>query len=444
MNLRQTSRTTLTMLLLVFTIFSPRLTFADINGSVQSDIRLRLDPQEWTRNENRFTLKFEGNPADSNHYYVETELRGLRLLNEEETYEWDISLTEAYLDLYKFLSDKVDVRIGKQIIAWGTADKLNPTSNICPDDFSDTFDFGAQTGVNLVNTTVYLTDNTALNLIFVPEFTPATLPTGDLAQVFASGMDFPSNIIPHTIAQVNTYPERTLDESSQFAAKLSGMVKSLDVSLSYYYGRDDLPVPGSVRLFPLDAVGTTDIDVELRYPRLHVIGADFAGSVKSVGVWGEAALFLPEKVEMNTYLELLGTEQLQATVVSQEDDPYVKFVLGGDYTFENGWYVNSQFLHGFFHERSQDELHDYVMARLEKKLFHDELKIVPLGGAIAITDWDDIGNNYAIVGNPELTYSPADSVELIFGAFIITGKGENIFSQMKDQDQLYFKAKVSF
>jgi hypothetical protein len=161
-------------------------------------------------------------------------------------------------------------------------------------------------------------------------------------------------------------------------------------------------------------------------------------------VWGEAALFLPEKVEMPTYLQTPDGLQQQTISVALEDEAYLKFVLGMDYTFESGWFVNMQFLHGFFHERGRDNLNDYVVGRIEKGFLNDELTIVPFGFALAITDWDDIGNNYGLAGMPEISYRPADNVELILGAVILEGKGDNMFSSIKANDELYFKAKVSF
>ena len=416
---------------------------ADINGNIQTDNRIRFDEQEFTRNDTRLTLKFEGAPSDEYHYFSEIQLEGIRDIEEDEEFRWELDLREGYLDLYQFLFDSLDVRIGKQIIAWGTADQLNPTSNVCPDDLEDMFDFGEKLGVIAVQTTFYWGD-VSLAGIFVPEFVPAELPAGDLASAFASAMEPPEGMVFRNISQHTIAPERTLDESSQYALKISGLLFDYDVSLSYFYGRDDLPLADNVTMTPVDEQGTVDLETGLIYPEMQVVGVDFAGAISSVGIWGEGALFLPDKVEMTTFLNTPDGLQPQGNSVVLDDEPYFKYVVGMDYTFENGWYVNAQFLHGFFHERGKDGLNDYIACRLEKKLLNDELKIVPFGVAIAITDWDDIGNNYAFVGNPEVTYYPTDNVELILGAFIIEGKGENMFSQIKNNDELYVKAKVSF
>ena len=416
---------------------------ADLNGSIQIDQRLGLDPQEFTRNEARLNLKLEGSPNDKYHYFAETQLRGVRDLTEDDQYDWELDLREGYLDLYAFLSDRLDVRIGKQISAWGKADKLNPTSNVSPDDLEDPFDFGEKLGVNAIQATLYW-DNLSVAGIFIPEFGVAELPSGDFAQAFAGTTDLPLGLTLRNSSQHTLQPESTLDESSAYALKLSTMLSHYDVSLSYFAGRDDLPLAATVRLTAVDDLGTVDLDVDLIYPKMQVIGADLAGQIKTVGVWAEGALFLPDKVALTTTLTTLEGNQSQEKTAALNDDPYFKYVLGMDYTFQNGWYINAQFVHGLFHERGQDELSDYVVFRCEKDFLNAELTVAPLGIAIAIPDWDEIDTNYGVVGIPEITYRPADNLELILGAYLLTGKGQNMFSEIQDQDQMYFKAKVSF
>lgn len=415
---------------------------ADLNGKIEVNTHVLFEDLELGRNDVRLIWKLEGSPFPQYHYYTEAYLKGMRQM-EGDAFEWDIDLREAYLDLYEFLSGNLDVRIGKQIVAWGKADKLNPTSNVCPDDLEDTFNFGEKLGVNAINASYYLGD-WMFTAIAVPEFTPARLPTGDMASALAPPMSPPPGISLRNITTRTLEPERTLDETSQFAVKLSGMLLDYDVSLSYYYGRDDLPLTSKVTLIPVDLYGAMDVEAELTYPRMQVIGADFAGAISSVGVWGEAALFLPEQVDMPTYLLTPAGLQEQATSVALDDEAYLKFVLGMDYTFESGWYIQTQFVHGFMHERGKDNLNDYVVGRIEKDFMNDEITIAPFGFALTVTDWDDAGNNYGVAGMPEISYRPADNVELTLGMVILEGKGDNMFSGMKDSDEVFFKAEVSF
>jgi hypothetical protein len=430
----------LAVILSLFTIALPLS--AELNGDIQIGTHLRFEELEFSRNDAQLMLKLQGSPFPQYRYYTEGFVKGSRQPGDNDT-DWRLDVREAYLDVYEFLSDNVDLRIGKQVIVWGKADKLNPTSNLCPDDLEDTLDFGEKLGVNAINASYYLGD-WMLNAVMVPVFTPARLPSGDRAAMLAPPMMPPPGVTLRNITTANVEPERTLDETSQFGVRLSGMVGNYDVSFSYFYGRDDLPLASRVTLTPVDQFGVMDAVVELTYPRLHVIGADFAGSLRNVGVWGEAALILPENVEMPTSVLTPAGLQPQAVSTTQDDDAYLKFVVGMDYTFRSGWFLNMQYVRGFLHERGKDNLNDYVVGRIEKSFLNDTLKVVPLGVALTVTDWDDAGNNYAVAGMPELTYYPADNVELTLGATIIEGKGESLFSRMKDNDEIYIKAKVSF
>jgi hypothetical protein len=117
--------------------------------------------------------------------------------------------------------------------------------------------------------------------------------------------------------------------------------------------------------------------------------------------------------------------------------------MGMDYTFKGGIYLNAQWMHGFFTEAGEDNLEDYILAYLEKKFFREELKL-KLGGGLDVNDFGDFSENYAYIIIPETTYYPTDNVELTLGTFIMDGKETTMFGQMKDQDQIFLKAKVSF
>ena len=447
----------LTVILLFFITTNNLTAQSDLtlNGYIMTDNRLRFDTKTFTWNENRLNLKFEGAPSDKYHFFSEVRLRGfgfpdvtqssdLQRQEKDKVYRWGMELREAYFDLYEFGLDNLDLRIGRQIISWGTADRMNPTSNLSPDDLEDIFNFGEQLGTNALTATYYLNDNITMTGVFIPIFTPATMPRGDFASAFAPSMELPPGMITRNFSDYIVLPQNKLKESSQYAFKVATSLFGYDISLSYFKGRDDLPLSDKVTITPVDTLGTIDIEMELIYPKMQVIGSDFAGSIGSVGFWGEGALFIPDKVEMPTLIETPFGLTQQKSSIALDDKPYFKYVIGFDYTFKNGIYFNIQYLHGFIHERGGNNLNDYFVCRFEKTFFNDELKVVPFGGAIAINDWDDAKNNYGFVGNPEITYYPSDNVELTIGAFLLEGKGANMFSKIKKNDELYIKVKVSF
>ncbi len=193
---------------------------------------------------------------------------------------------------------------------------------------------------------------------------------------------------------------------------------------------------------PTAIPGTVDLDTELIYPRLHIAGLDLAGAIGDVGIWAEAAAFFPEKIYLETDLSALGMGTRSSTAM--DDNPYTKYVIGGDYTFKNGLYINGQYLHGFIYERGKDSLEDYFMFGLEQKFFADKLKVTPIGGGIEIKDFEDLKNNYALIFAPEIAYYPVDNAEIILGLRLINGKTTTTFGKIKDTDEGFVKVKYSF
>ncbi|HFE64038.1 MAG TPA: hypothetical protein ENK14_06420 [Caldithrix sp.] len=445
------------IVLLLIVLFSGQLLAqVNINGYVKTYNRLRLKQDgKFTWNENQLGLKFGGNPSEKIHYYSEVRLRAfgfpgvvstsdLQRREKDAVQPWGMEFREAYIDLYGFLTANLDLRIGRQRIVWGTADKLNPTDNLNPDDLEDIFDFGRHLGSNALQATYYLGDYTFYG-IYIPVFSPAILPYGDWADAFAAPVNLPPGMILARYRDHINLPENKLSETSAFGFKAAGNLFNYDWSLSYYYGRDDLPLVSSTTLIPYPPVtGGWEANAILTYPRLQVIGADMAGSIGSVGVWAEGALTIPHKIynDVTIHHPVLGNIADQQ--VALDNEPYFKYVVGGDYTFKNGWYVNAQFMHGFIHERGAENLNDYLLMRFEKKTMNDALKIVPLGLALAIPDWGDVRNNYGIAGGPELDYYPIDALEISLGAYIIDGKGDNIFSRVKNFDEGFIKVTYDF
>ncbi|MBE0432684.1 hypothetical protein IBX73_04355 [candidate division WOR-3 bacterium] len=215
-----------------------------------------------------------------------------------------------------------------------------------------------------------------------------------------------------------------------------------DVSLSYVYGLDDLPVACRAVITATENLGEVDIYTELLYPKRHIAGFDVAGALGEIGIWGEAALFMSEEVRLLTDLSALGMGVEET--IALEDRSYVKFLLGADYTFRNGFYINMQYLHGFVHERGRANLEDYLLVGTELRLLNDRIKIVPVAGAVTVTDFSDIANNYAVVYAPEISYRPIDNAELTCGTRLIQGSNNTVFGRLKDNDEVYFKVKYSF
>ena len=450
-------RTKTFLILLIALLFLHLQTYAqvEIGGYVRTDMRMRLQTERnpFTWNENRICLQLKARPSEKVQLYSDVVVRGfgfprtetiddLQQTGKEKVQPWGLEFNEAYVDISDFLVEKLDVKIGRQRVAWGTADKFNPTDNLNPKDLQDIFDFGRHLGSNAIKASYYLGDYT-LTGILIPVFTPAVLPPSDWLQAFESPSSLPPGMRLHSLSNAVILPKNNFNESSMYAFKIATTVADCNVSLSYFNGRDDLPLVTGVTILPLDTLGTVDVSSTMQYPKMQVIGADMAGQIFNVGVWAEAAVFLPSRYNLVTSFMLPPNAQ-QQIAIALDDKPYTKYVIGGDYTFTNGLYVNAQYIHGLFHERGHENLEDYLVFALRKSFLNDVLKITFAGGAIEVKDFKDIRNNYAFALGPEVAYYPIDNVEILLGAYIIDGKPTTTFGRVKDNDEIYFKVKYNF
>jgi hypothetical protein len=166
------------------------------------------------------------------------------------------------------------------------------------------------------------------------------------------------------------------------------------------------------------------------FPEMQVLGFDFAGEFRSVGFWGETALFFPEEIKIGSNVIL-------------SDEPYLKYTIGMDYTFDSGIYLEAQYVRGFFTERGRDDLSTFLLVGIEKNFLNDDLTLSLTGGP-GVKDLNEIKDSYGTALVPEISYRPYDNLELTMGMYLFGGKSGNLFGDLKDQDQFYFELRHSF
>jgi hypothetical protein len=412
---------------------------------------------EWVWNENRLDLQIDNNNDRIRvhgqvwmRYLGSTALKNSAgLYDKEQTNPWNLDLREAYVEVYRFLFDQLDIKIGRQQIAWGTADRFNPTDNLNPSDLEDVFDFGRTNGSDACNLQWHFGHASSLQIVYVPLFRPANLPVGYFSDLFQPGMRLPGNAILNTYSDKLHMPSAKLRDQAIAGIRLKGFMYNTDISFSYVYGRDYLPMAILARITPHEEPGQVNVYSELEFPRHHIWGADLSGSIGFVGIWAEAAVFLPVK-EMQLFTDYSAIippgSQLATnlTTTSLKKEPYVKYVAGADYTFRNGTYLNVQFLHGFMHEKGRQNLNDYLMIALEKQIWHNRMLIRPLAGGFAVTDWKDLARQYAVFYSPELVYKAIDNLEINMGMYVFYGKGDGIFARLHKNNLLHMKFTAYF
>lgn len=453
------------LILVVLFIFSFSLINAqedekklEISGYFMTDQRLLLNAdKDWFWNENRLSLQFDKKLIGNSSFHSEVWMRNFGLPKYSKLYSlyskntvnpFDIGLIEAYIKVPQFLFSNLDLTVGRQMINWGMADKINPTNSLNPDDFEDILDFGRKRGVDAIKLNYYINNNFSVAGVFVPFYQPTNLPSGPFANVLMQTLQGPSGMQIGAFSDTLVQPENNLKEQMSAGFRFVGFAAGIDFALSYTYGRDFLPQPYYTTLSPINKQ-YINVDAKLNYPRQHVVGLNMSSNLFGAGVWAEAAMYKYDQdiILTNNASAMAPPGTPDALTIKDTtliSDPYFKFVIGADYHFSGNIYLNFQYIHGFLHERGKDDLNDYYFLKLEKGFFYEKLKIAPLAGAFIVSDYSDLKNNYAYVYMPEVKYMPIENFELTLSTAIIDGKGNNLFSGMKDYDMFIMKIKYFF
>ena len=133
-----------------------------------------------------------------------------------------IDYREAYLIWYPSWGE---VKVGKQIHAWGAVDGNNPTDNLNPYDYYYMFLAGADRKIGTLSASVkYYWNDWQLEAIVIPEHEPNRYPFGE--DDFPIAMDDPGDFLTagETLAEYGMRVQTTMGNS--------------DISLSYFSGRD--------------------------------------------------------------------------------------------------------------------------------------------------------------------------------------------------------------
>jgi hypothetical protein len=360
-------------------------------------------------------------------------------------------LREAYADLTGVFFKALDMRVGRQRIAWGSAEGVSAIDVLDPDDLSDPWNFGQHMASDAVRVKLTVAD-TSLQVVYVPLFRPALLPADlqGMSLMPDLGSSVPAGV---TLAAAPTFtiglPEDDLWENASVGARLATVLLGWDIALTYVYGRDCYPVATDIALalssYMPPVIGT--VDVSLEYPKRHIVGLDATGELFGLGLWAEASLYVPQDSTLIDVTDLTAddfTDLLAGASISETAVYFFRAVAGLDYTFPFGLYASLQYAYGLPYENTAGTQHHYVLCGIEWKLFHDLVKIGPIGLAMEVDDPEDIASSWGFCFSPQVTLHPLDGAELSLGALYIEGKEGTRFSDVSGANAVYAKARFSF
>jgi hypothetical protein len=328
-------------------------------------------------------------------------------------------LLEGYATIH---FESADLRIGKQVVAWGRADGINPTDNLTPRDFTVLLPFedDQRFGTTAVKLDTFLSQEHTFTIFATPFFEPSKIP------LLTAG---------RTI--IETTPARTLP-NTEVGLKLNKVGEGFDWSVSYFRGFSLLP---NMRLIGSTSAGPT---LELHYDRITVLGADFARNYGRLGLRGEVA-----------YVDTADRAGTDPGV----KNPYLYWVAGVDRTFLDNLNVNLQFFQRRVRryqnpeaiadplERSiaiqntvldgqRDRLNNGISFRVSKKWFNDILE-AEIFAVVNLTR-----NDHFV--RPLLTYAFSDQWKGTIGAEFYRGAEDTQYGGLKRNRGVFVELRYGF
>jgi len=453
---------------------SDKLTFrARVLSSLYYDIARTDRPGRLGRNENRLEFYFSYTP--NKHIQIVGDIEPV-FMGSSQAKELDDLATMSMMNRFHMesraayialneLAKGLDIKIGRQIVVWGTADKFSPTNNINSDDLEDRPLFTEPIANQMVVVDYApLRDRLWFQAVYIPLFFPALLPPSAAAGLrdpyaevpFADPANsdkiyylqdtyIPQNpkLLPKVLGHV-IMPDRTL-ANGQAAVKLGTRLADIDISASYYYGRHDIPLPFNVEssvIHPLNAEDEPEdgyyiqSDAYLIYPKMQVIGLDFTTQVPwlgNMGIWGEAGLFIPKEERLRIDMPVpLGVDvtpndgianpEMEVEGIAVRKTPFVKLTAGADYTIGKHVYVQAQYLRGFIDEFGADHIGNYVLAGTDLIFFGRHL-IFRAFGLVDFASNNPEGEGMSGVIAPAILVAPSRGfLNFEVGSFAFLGK----------------------
>ncbi len=396
-----------------------------------------------------------------------------------------VDFEEAYFDV---LLPSVDIRVGKQKVAWGKLDRTQPNDLINPLSFLDPFlqeEGERKIGVPAVQATYALPavsgvlDEQRFTAVWVPQYLPYRFPLAscdvrggtshcDVERWYPPAGVPPTNFdVPAGIVEINGQPNPAIKaplsfrtqnvpspawrlENNEIGLRYAALVRDVDVSLYYFHGFDVQPAfrLRAEAIGPVTSLsGATTVSPEFHH--IDAWGADFAYAFDRFTVRGEGAfvhgrpftrdlriLVSDPRQLVGPVIKALGELAQGASRAEVELPPSVvihdavEWGIGGDYVYEGYLLLlqvnQTDVLHNDVELLIKD-VETRLLANLRKSFLSDRLQaqLVALYG---------IESDYTIL-RPRLRYQLTDHIAAEAGYLFIAGRAHSVGGQYRRNDE---------
>jgi hypothetical protein len=360
-------------------------------------------------------------------------------------------LREAYVSV---ALGNLDVRAGRQILAWGRADGVNPTGNLAAEDLTLLTPDDADRRLGATSATVsYYIGGLSISGVWLPEFRGHRI-----ALPAAGGMSFDET--------KRAWP------GDQWALRAEHTGGAVDWSMSFFQGLDLSPdleprvIPSGaaqrrslravspsggpkgrsrgIESFPAEwSVGGPNV-INIRHRQVQVFGGDAAATLGKFGLRAEGAYVRTDDAS--------GTDPFTK-------NPFVFVVVGGDRTFDGRLNVNVQYLSRAvvrFHAPPAGLPPDVAGVAQAQAILASQTRRTQHGASMRAsykwlhetleTEWAAVayGGPRGVAMRPKVTYALTDRVTLLAGAEVFRGEDASVFGLLRPNSTAFLEARLSF
>jgi len=370
---------------------------------------------EYTASETRLQLKLE-HFGDQGEMFARIDFTYDGSI--DPTYDWE--LREGY---FKFrLGSSIDVKVGRQILTWGTGDLIF-INDVFAKDYRSFFVGRDDQYLKAPQDAIraeYYGDIGSLTIVWTPRFEPNRTPTGERLSFFNP---LAGRIVGSSMGMQPVLPESRF-KNSEIATRFSRRVGNFTGAAYFYRGFFKNPVGFDMALMaPV-------------HPRLHIYGASLRGPIAGGILWLEGGFIDSQDDKAGTdpftpnssVTGLFGFERQLATNFT------ANIQWQADYMTDHDIYEMQQSMAGGY---VRDEVRHLVTSRVTKLLLQE---LLTLSAFVFYSPTDEDG--YARLS---VDYKYTDEIRLTAGANIFGGDEEaSEFAQFKLNDNVYVKMTYGF
>lgn len=335
----------------------------------------------------------------------------------------DVELREFYADFD--LGDHF-LRLGKQQIVWGEADGLQVLDVLNPQSFREFIlpDFDeSRIPLWSANLELALSDDSTLQLVWLPDQTYDDIPTANAAFAFTAPEFVPviPSGVPVNIAPVKR-PRRILQDSD-VGVRYTTFISGWELSANYSYHYFDRP---NFRR----TISSSGITITPEYDRTHLVGGTFNTALGDWVARGEIGY------STERFFLTRSPSDIDGVAASGE----FAYVLGLDYQGITDTFLSAQVFQSILTDRAAGVVRNTVqntITLLAERKFKNETISAEM---LAIHSLDDDDG----VLQAKLSYSVRSNIEVKLGYDFFYGRTAGIFGQFDQNDRINLQVEFGY